>query len=147
MPRPVIVSHLPGRLRLRDPGLRLPPRNEGLRVECGAWDGVIAVEGNPKAGSLLLHYDVTRIQPEDMEVRVAQRLAVLLGHDSAIGSAAAFGEALWSLNRPAKMGMLASLAASLLALSVGKKAHAVFGALHLAFLTVHLANHRKKLLK
>lgn len=136
---------------MRAPELRQTRSNETACAEFGAWHGVVLVEGNPKTGSILLCYDVSRIQQQDMEARVAERLAVLLGgvpaEEEPELAVPQGGQTLWQMNRYAKIGMLGSLTGTLLALAVGKRLHAAFGGLHLAFLTVHLANHRNKLLK
>jgi hypothetical protein len=143
-----IASHLPGRLRLRHSSLRLPAANAATAAELAAWPGIVAAEGRPASGSVILRYDPEAVAPETVEGRVR----ALFRPDGDPVAAAAVAEAdggfsLWSLNRPAKLGMLGSLGGALLALSVGKKAHAVLGAMHVAFLLVHLANHRKKILQ
>jgi Heavy metal associated domain 2 len=159
-----IASRLPGRLRLRTPELRQRRFNETLVAEFARWDGVLSVEGNVATGGILLRYDAGRVDPAGMEARVVARLdppasagrseaspEVPPGVPSETPAAGSLlwpaGSLLWPLNRPAKIGMLASLTASMLALTVGKKPHAVLGALHLAFLMIHLANHRRKLLQ
>jgi len=156
MSRSPIASRLPGRLRLRAPELRQRRFNEALVAEFSGWDAVLSVEGNGAAGSILLRYDASRVDPAVMEARVAARLGPPAGAGRSEASpefpsetpgVPASGSVLWPLNRPAKIGMLASLTASMLALAVGKKPHAVLGALHLAFLMIHLANHRRKLLQ
>lgn len=149
MTKSAIVSRLPGRLRLRDPSLRPPQDNEALRTELGGWDGMVAVEGNPATGSLLLCYDIAKIPAHEMEARVAARLNTHLGLDQPEAPAVAAKERLTlrQMNRAAKIGMIGSLTGSLLALAVGKKLHAALGAMHVAFLMVHIANHRKKLLQ
>jgi len=150
MPDPWIASHLPGRLRLRHPTLRQASRNESLRTTLHGWDGVLSVTGNPATGSVLIHYDAVRLPPAEMEACVAAALRPPLSDDA--GEAAARkapppSDTLWRMNRAAKIGMLGSLSGTLLALAVGKKLHAAFGAAHLAFLAVHLTAHRKKLLR
>lgn len=156
MSRSPIASRLPGRLRLRAPELRQRRFNEALVAEFSGWDAVLSVEGNGAAGSILLRYDASRVDPAGMEARAAARLGPPAGASQSEASpelpsetpgVPAAGSVLWPLNRPAKIGMLASLTASMLALTVGKKPHAVLGALHLAFLMIHLANHRRKLLQ
>ncbi|MCR6629148.1 MAG: hypothetical protein NVV74_03320 [Magnetospirillum sp.] len=143
-----IASRLPGRLRLRHPALRRSPANRHLCDELGGWDGVTSAEGNPATGGVLLRYDPVQVEPAAMEARVETRLAELF--DAPPAKAAAPGGAgldMRRLNRAAKVGMLTSLTASLLALAVGKRLHAAFGAAHLAFLLVHLAHHRRKMLQ
>jgi len=149
-----IASHVPGRLRLRHPDLRSAGRNAETAAALAAWTGVAAAEGKPACGSIVLRYDPERIAPAEIQARLHALFAV--ADEVADEAAAAPGTAppeegeglsLWSFNRPAKVGMLTALAGTLIALSVGKKLHAVFGALHVAFLLVHLANHRKKILQ
>lgn len=143
-----IASRLPGRLRLRAPDLRSPLRNEALRAELAGWEGVISAEGNPVTGSILLRYEAAHVRPEDMEARVVKRFAELSGvTESQTPDEPPQGATLWEVNRYAKIGMLGSLTASLLALASGKRLHAAFGGLHLMFLMLHLARHRKRILQ
>lgn len=144
-----IASHVPGRLRLRHASLRPEPANAALTAELAAWTGITTAEGRPASGSVLLRYAPDVLAPDALEARIR----AMFEPESAGGGAAPAvqaadgGLSLWSLNRPAKLGMLGSLGGALLALAVGKKAHAVLGAMHVAFLAVHLANHRKKILQ
>lgn len=138
-----IVSRLPGRLRLRAREWRHAGCNEALCREFLGWDGMLSAEGNANTGGILLRYDIGQVDPATMEARVAGRLS-----ETRLPAADADpDETLWRMNRYAKWGMLGSLTGTLVALAVGKRAHAAFGALHLAFLLVHLANHRNRLLK
>lgn len=140
-----IVSRLPGRLRLRATELKQAGRNAALCRELAEWSGVLSAEGNSQTGGVLLHYDATTVAPVVMEARVVARLGELAPVPAAAETKP--GERLWRMNRYAKWGMLGSLSGTLLALTVGKKMHAALGALHFVFLSVHLANHRSKLLK
>ncbi len=144
-----LVSRLPGRLRLRDKELRRHLRAGTLQAEMGGWDGVVSVEANPVTGSILLHYDVARLRPTEIEDRVERRLRTLLGdvRPPERTEAEAADPAFWPVNRYAKFGMLGSLTATLLGLAVNKRFHAASGGLYLAFLLVHLANYRKQLLR
>lgn len=142
-----IASHLPGRLRLRHSSLRAPAANAATAAELAAWPGVVAAEGRPASGSVILRYDPAAVTPETVEGRVRALFQPDGDPVDAATAEADGGFSLWNLNRPAKLGMLGSLGGALLALSVGKKAHAVLGAMHVAFLLVHLANHRKKILQ
>lgn len=142
-PKSPITSRLPGRLRLRSQDLRRKRRNETLCQELRGWDGVVSVEGNPNTGGVLLCYDAGQVDPAVMEARILE----CLGEKSAAAVENEAGQILWRMNRYAKLGMMGSLTGTLLALAVGKKLHAALGAAHLAFLLVHVANHRKKLLK
>lgn len=143
-----IASHIPGRLRLRHPSLRPAVRNAEAVSLVAAWDGVVSVEGKPRCGSVVVRYDPASIPPALIEARIGSMVAPAggaEGPEAGASSVAGEGFSLWRLNRPAKIGMLGSLAGTLLALTMGKKLHAMFGAFHVAFLLIHLANHRKKI--
>lgn len=145
-----IASHVAGRLRVRHPDLRSRGCNAEMAAALAAWDGVAMAEGKPACGSILLRYDPGRIAPAEVETRIRIMFAEFAedeGSGDAPPAVSGEGQFLWGLNRPAKLGMLASLTGTLVALAVGKKLHAVFGAMHVAFLLVHLANHRKKILQ
>lgn len=142
-----IASHVPGRLRLRHSDLRSAGRNAEAAALLAGWDGTTAAEGKPACGSIVLSYDPARIAFPEVEARIRSMFAEERKDGGSSPPSAEEGLSLWSLNRPAKIGMLTALAGTLVALSVGKRLHAVFGALHVAFLLVHLANHRKKILQ
>lgn len=142
----IIVSHIPGRLRLRSPELRSTARNREISALLAAWNGVLSAEGKPACASILLRYDPGRISPADLAAGIAELFPAPAAPDGGEAPVKA-SELLWSMNRPAKIGMLGALGGSLLALSVGKSMHAVLGAMHVGFLLIHLANHRKKILQ
>ncbi|WP_173983606.1 HMA2 domain-containing protein [Magnetospirillum sp. SS-4] len=143
-----IASHVPGRLRLRHPSLRSPVGNAGMAAILADWEGVISVEAKPVCASILLRYDPAVISPAGLDARIVALVEPgKAGEDGNPPASSDGGLSLWTLNRPAKIGMLVSLTGSLLALAAGKKYHAALGALHLVFLLVHLANHRKKILQ
>lgn len=137
-----ISSRSPGRLRLRGEDLRHAARNSALCQDLQAWDGIVAAEGNPRTGGILLRYDPDRLDAAIIEARLA--IAAL---EEPPETKAESNDVLWRLNRYAKWGMLGALGGTVAALAIGKTMHAALGAAHLAFLAVHLSNHRKKILK
>lgn len=136
-----IVSAIPGRIRVRLPQLRDAARLERLRAMLAADAAVHECETNPAAGSLLLHYDAAKVAPEIMEALV----------DAAVDDELAAPRpdtAKIRLNRHAKRGMLLSLALSLAFAAAGKKRwHTLSGGLFLVGLGLHLAIHRRRLLR
>ncbi|HMN81736.1 MAG TPA: hypothetical protein PKA20_17685 [Burkholderiaceae bacterium] len=78
---PLIIASIPGRLRLRDPGLRQRLRCEAAAGRLRAIDGVVSVEPNPAAGSVLLRYDVGRCDIAAIEAAAAAVVAALLPND------------------------------------------------------------------
>lgn len=186
-----IVSALPGRIRVRDPALRTRQTNERLRTITANFDGIRSVEGNSKAGSLLLLYDAMKINRSSMEAQVEAALAAELDSQDqpvfrssptpaaprsriAAGAVSTRGERelpprrapeaavpgdrrgppfsrralARRLNGYAKVGMVASLGASLaLAAAGNKRLHIATGGVYLALLGIHMAVHRRHLLK
>lgn len=152
MSKESLASRLPGRLRVRHPAMKDPAVCRRLADEIAGWDGVVSSEGNPVTGGLLLIYDPALAVPADMEARVSALVSRECGVMDAAGRPSAgvspsFGRTLRQLNRPAKIGMLGSLALSLAALPVNRRLHAAAGVFYLGLLSLHLARHRGKLTK
>ncbi|MBI2306368.1 MAG: cation transporter [Rhodocyclales bacterium] len=139
-----IVAAIPGRIRIRDGGLRQPDRQDRLHLALAALPGVLSCRGNPVTGSVVVHYDAARVPAARMETLVEQAVdaELALPRDKA-----AIGRRL-RINRIAKYGMLGSLGASLaLAAAGNKRWHAATGIVFVACLGVHLATHRRQLLR
>lgn len=156
-----IVSSIAGRMRLRHRTLREPGCHAALLASLSNLDGIVAVEGSVRTGSLLLRYDAERVGLATMEARVTAIAGTALGLPEVPRGS---GSALVSvperrgtsskrsyarrLNTYSKIGMLCSLGASLALAAVGKKhLHAATGALFTALLAIHMAVHRRHLLK
>ncbi|MFZ2854961.1 MAG: HMA2 domain-containing protein [Rhodocyclaceae bacterium] len=139
-----IASALPGRIRVRAPGLRHADSLARLQATLQALDGVHAVEGKPAADSIVVRYDAARVAPETMESLVeAQVDAELARPRSKFPPSTRV-----RINRAAKAGMLGSLALSLaLAAAGNKRWHAATGLVFVACLGVHLTVHRRHLLR
>lgn len=167
-----VASRLPGRLRLRGDVLRRPRRNEELRAQIAAWEGVTAAEGNPVTGGLLLRYDPARLDPGELEARALAAVdpppapelpqpadaatppyhygAHTHPHRYPVKRPAAAKPAASpraTARRLTNIAMLASMAGSLAALAWGKKLHALIGMAHVGFLALHLIDHRRKLIR
>jgi len=142
-----VASSIPGRLRLRAPGLRNPVQLENLRTTIAQWSGVLAVEANPTTGSLLIRYDAEKLSIERCEAHALELIGKSPGKLRA-PKVGAGGTARVKTNRWAKRGMLASLTVSLLLAATGaKRWHALTGVLFLHALAVHLWAHRRYVLK
>ncbi len=151
-----IVSSIPGRLRLRGDALHDPVLLRQLSDRVAHWRHVAAVEGNPRTGSLLVHYDAARLDRACCEQRALAAAANVLGTTHVKVSAGETAQpaprhgapSRVKANRWAKRGMLASLATSLLLAAVGSKRwHALTGVLFLHALAVHLWVHRRHILR
>lgn len=157
----VIVSSIPGRLRLRHPLLRRAQQSNEVAARLRSIVGVLSVEANPATGSLLLHYDSARCDRSSMETQVAAT--------ARFDDAAPFGMLPpqsetrpqpqapspsrkrgpgRELNRLAKVGMVVSFPVSLaFAAAGGKRLHALAGGVFTLLLLIHLAVHRHHLLR
>lgn len=147
---PAIVSSIPGRMRLRFPLLRQGGPREDLVARLQAIDGMTSVEANAVTGSLLLRYEIGRGGQSAMEACVGDALAAALGREPGVPRATppARKKAAREWNRVAKLGMLASLPVSLaLAAAGSKRLHAVSGGVFTLLLLVHMAVHRRHLVK
>ena len=144
----MIVSSIPGRLRLRDRTLRDARRLETLRADLSAMDDVESVESNPRTGSLLVHYNAEGIAQGVFEARVRLAMGNPCVATKPAPKVGAGGTARVKANRWAKRGMLASLTVSLLlAVAGAKRWHAITGMLFLHALVVHLWVHRRHLFR
>jgi hypothetical protein len=150
----LIASSIPGRLRLHHGALRNPHLLERLRTAVAGWQEVLAVETNPRAGSLLIRYDPLLLEPRPCEERTLATAAELLGTHSATAARsqrhahALGGSPRVKVNRWAKRGMLASLALLLVLAAMGLKSwHTMVGIAFLHGLAVHLWTHRQRLLR
>jgi len=155
----VFVSVLPGRIRLRHPVLRNRSRHTEL---CDRLRAYVDLASDPTIGSLLLRYDPAdtdmeaRIRAEvDALLRVAQsrvptKTQELEAHPTASENAPTIRpgprriHAQSRINRVAKVGALAGIAASLAALGVSRKLHAQIGVLAVAMTLTHAAMHWRR---
>ncbi|TWA85701.1 hypothetical protein FBZ83_103293 [Azospirillum brasilense] len=150
-----IASAVPGRIRVRHPLLRRTDRFQEALGRLESLDAVRVTESNPAVGSVLLSYDPAVLTPDDARSRVEALLSAVLHPAEAVpppdapapvaDSKPAAPELKWRINRAAKIGMMGSMAATLAALGVGKRVHAGFGTLFVAFMLVHMTVQRKRL--
>lgn len=140
-----IASSLPGRLRLRDPLLRDEAASSPVLAQLEGLPAVLSVQHNLRAGCVTLHYDCGVTSPV---VFVPLALDVL--RPSTLPGRFADSRREWRrrANRYAKYGAIASLATSLAFAAAGRKrAHTLAGGVFLAFLGLHMAIHRRNLLR
>lgn len=157
MARAMLVASVPGRLRLREPRLRVPGCARAVAARLQGLPGVRAVDSNPAAASIRVCYAET--PQATMEAAVLQAVTPLLPPPAERPGKPSLGtpparpgsarrQAAREWNRVAKLGMLASLPVSLaLAAGGAKKLHALTGGVFTALLLVHLAVHRRHLIK
>mgnify|MGYP003492859376 FL=1 len=140
-----IVSSIPGRARLRDQQLCDSQQLDRVRNKLSVLAGVLSVDGNPRAGSLIVCYDSQRQDPARMDAKIELVAATELAKPR-LPVKRSIGRV--QVNRYAKRGMLTSLAVSMLLAAAGQKRwHAATGGVFLPCLMVHLAVHRRHLIR
>ena len=144
-----LASSVPGRIRLRDPALREPQRSARLKAALMEVGSMMTVEANPISGSLLLRYDVTQCDRTAMEEKVMALTAHEFGSCTTRPRKRPAGRATARrLNRFAKLSMLGCFPISLVFAAMGgKRLHAVTGVLFSLAMLLHLAIHRRHVLK
>ncbi len=164
-----IASHVPGRLRLRHAALRRAGVVDDVVVAITSGEGVTSVAGNPRTAGILVLYDVARLPPPEAEALAWAALvevAALADDDRPDGggdpdepdavriepgaTSRPSGRTLYAttyrrIRVPVNVAMLATLGGSLLALGVGRRAHAALGVAHLGVLALHLVQYRRRL--
>lgn len=152
---PAIVSRLPGRIRLRHPGLRAPARHHDLMARLGQ---LAEVTGNPAIGSLLIRFDpgdtalAERIDAE-LAGALAERIDAELAGAPEPAPAPPPGrppvrrDLKRQVNQAAKIGALVSLAVSLAALPTSRRLHARAGAVFVALTLLHVGVHWRHTLR
>ncbi|MGY6277546.1 HMA2 domain-containing protein [Methylomonas sp. MgM2] len=139
-----IVSSVPGRIRVRDKRLRHPARLDQLEAELAKIDAITELQTNVVAGSIVVNFDYERTDTLSLENKIEAAV------DAALDAPMVHPKRSMKMrvNRYAKVGMLGSLATSLALAATGRKrGHTVTGGLFVACLGVHLAAHRKSLLR
>lgn len=164
-----IASHVPGRLRLRHPALGRSAGNAEVVAALAVREGVSSAAGNPRTAGVLVLYDAAALPPDEAEVAVLNVLASVTGpeadgataEDLEVGASETSPSDAISATRPSartrfaatyrkvrvpvNIAMLATLGGSLLALGIGRKAHAALGVAHLGVLALHLVQYRRRL--
>lgn len=152
-----IASSLPGRIRLRHVDLRDGAKLAALAGTVKKWRHIRSVSGNPRAGSLLVHYDESALDPERISARLSATLAKVLGNsprEPVSQPAPVRATPRRSLsrraraNRWAKRVMVGSLAASVaLGVARHKRWHILTGWTFVGALAVHLWVYRKHIFR
>ncbi|MBK1673514.1 hypothetical protein CKO35_09395 [Ectothiorhodospira shaposhnikovii] len=156
-----IVSSVPGRLRLKGELLRQETPRTRLERDLLTLDGVTDLRPNPRAGSLIVHYDRAGCTVPEMEARIRHLIGSAVpsparsskkpAPDSGNRRRPGQRSLRMRVNRVSKIGMLTSLAASLAVTQVRPRGwkywHASTGWMFVACLGIHLLVYRRHLLR
>lgn len=141
-----IVSSLPGRIRVRDQGLRDQQRLTELKQALSKISAISSLQENVRTGSIVVNFDVNAIDIVSLETMLDAAVDRVLNEPLTLPPISKK-----QLNRYNKVAMVGSLAASL-ALTVARKKHwrrwhALTGYLFVASVAAHMVIYRKTLFK
>lgn len=141
-----IVSALPGRIRVRDKGLRDQSRMADLKQALGNIEAITAVQADARTGSVVVNFDPETIDIASLETQLDAAVDRALLEILPIPQISKK-----QFNRYNKITMVGSLAASLALTVVHKKHwrrwHALTGYLFVASVAAHMVIYRKTLFK
>ena len=147
----VVTSHIEGRVRIRDEGLKEEALLTKVREALLDNPGIANVEANPRVGSLLVLYS----SPLTGVERIQQIISGFLGEGEPVAPAGLAGIARIFEKVPraiperarkiaGNVGMLASLVLSVIAAVLDlKKLHILAGVIFLAIFGAHLYERRQ----
>ena len=143
-----IVSAVPGRLRIKDPYLSTEATVASISASLAQELPIQSLRSNIVANSIVIHYHASAIGLSVMKTRTEDLLAKLMQQGGISGSARPWSRSVKrNINRCAKIGALASLAASLaLAYTGPKRLHIITGWVFVVCLCAHLAVFRRTLM-
>lgn len=138
----MIVSTVSGRMRIRLHRLKSYRISSIAKKNIETLSDVIDVRCNPSAGSMVIRFD----DQTDVELLENQVDRIIReAQSSAQRGRKATGK---KINQAVKIGMISSLAGSLIYAAYGKKkAHINYGKAFLAFASLHMLKHYKTLLR
>jgi hypothetical protein len=148
----MIASMVNGRIRIRDSKLKKGVFANEFQRHLSVVTGLKGISINTMVGSALLIYDTSITSDERIIKHIGRLLDVTQETEVPKGKGAGVNHIReFSLNRvnrrAVNIGMLASLAASLIALIAGSKAlHAALGLVFLGFTAVHIFKNKNLLL-
>lgn len=144
----MIASMVNGRIRIRDSKLKKGVFANEFQRHLSVVTGLKGISINTKVGSALLIYDTSITSDERIIKHIGRLLDVTQETEVPKGKGAGVNHIRNRVNRRAvNIGMLASLAASLIALIAGSKAlHAALGLVFLGFTAVHIFKNKNLLL-
>lgn len=149
----MIASIIDGRIRIRHSRLKEGAFAGELKRHLLAVKGLKEILINPRVGSALLVYDTLITSAEKIIKRISrlldinQKAEVQKGKVSGVNIIRGFSLNKVNARKAVRIGLIASLSASLIALVFGSKAlHAAFGLVFLSFAAIHIFKYEKLLL-
>lgn len=139
----MIVSTVEGRMRVRANRLKTKKIAESVQEKINTLPGVSSVRINPKACSIVVHFDASKVDSEDLEDQVVDFCTPRANGEKNNGKTLSK-----RANQATKVGMMATLATSLAYGFMGnKKQHVLYGKVFVAFAGMHMLKHSSRLLR
>ncbi len=139
----MIVSTVAGRIRVRSNRLKSAKIAQSVEARVRQLAGVNEVRINGAAASMVVHFDQRAADIEWLEDQIEAICRPQPQAKPRNGSRLSK-----QFNRATKVGMMSTLATSLVYIALGKKKpHAQFGIAFVAFAGLHMAKHARQLLR
>ncbi|WP_028575845.1 HMA2 domain-containing protein [Desulfonatronovibrio hydrogenovorans] len=136
----MIVSSIPGRIRIRHDSLKDLETSTSLSESLRKRDGISSIKPNITTGSMLICF-----RPEIISLSSLRALIKDFSLDQGKSGSASRP---WNRSRTAKRGMLTCLGMALAMAGLDQEdAHVLFGLGFLGFLGLHLNIHKNRVLK
>lgn len=139
----MIVSYIPGRVRLRAAALKNPETMQSVLEMAQGFEGVLSVEPNPRSGSLLVLYDPALID-EAMLQQAAAAFADHFGTEEARSGGRGLPRCLQGGRGELNL-LLGALGLTVASLALGKGAHAALGGLFCLLSAKHVYERRQRM--
>lgn len=138
----MIVSYIPGRVRLRAAALKNPETMQAVLEMAQGFEGVFSAEPNPRSGSLLVLYDPALI--DEAMLQAATAFADHFGTEEA--GADGHGLPRRPQNGRVELSLLlGTLGLTVASLALGKGAHAALGGLFCLLSAKHVYERRQRM--
>lgn len=139
----MIVSSCGGRLRVKAKRLKNKSISNKIKTKVEELEGVNGVRVNPSAASLIVNFDQSLVDVESLEDSVFAICSPPINGKN--GSKSRISK---RINQASKVGMMATLSASLIYGAMGKKKpHIYYGSAFVGLAGLHMLKHSKSLLR
>ncbi len=137
----MIVSYIPGRVRLRNDALKSQENIDTLLGLAGTVDGITSITPNLKTGSVLVTYDTAQIDEESLQ-GIASMMQAMFGESEVPSSP--IKKCAKILDRKKELAMLtATFGLTVGSLFFGRRLHAIAGVAFTALSIKHMVDRKK----
>lgn len=138
----MISSITDGRIRIKTNRLKNKRVSDSIKGKVEALNGVSAVRTNPGASSIVVHFNKNQVDIEQLENEIFELCSPPKANKKSKPKISR------RVNQASKIGMMATLSASLVYGFMGKKKpHIYYGSAFVGLAGLHMLKHSKSLIK